>query len=162
MKHKLSLPTRTHDWRSYHNLFLNQVRLNKGLPLSLRFPTLRHNKQWKRHERVLIWKVLTFEELKAGDGRYSQCSSLVAINSFFLKDFANNKMSEQHYAKYLIYLSMLLQEQPLPQEALDHALKGEWKCWREFHISGDLLLIYRIEEQKLELARMGTHSELFG
>jgi len=31
----------------------------------------------------------------------------------FLKDFANHKMSEQHYAKYLIYLSMLLQEQAL-------------------------------------------------
>ncbi len=80
----------------------------------------------------------------------------------FLKDFANHKMSEQHYAKYLVYLSMLLQEQPLPQEALDHALKGEWSGWREFHVSGDLLLIYRIKEQTLELARLGTHSELFG
>ncbi len=79
----------------------------------------------------------------------------------FLKDFANHKMSEQHYAKYLIYLSMLLQEQVLPPEALDHALKGEWSGWREFHISGDLLLIYRINEQTLTLARMGTHSELF-
>ena len=80
----------------------------------------------------------------------------------FLKDFANTKMSEQHYAKYLIYLSMLLQEQPLPKEALDHALKGEWSGWREFHISGDLLLIYRMDEQTLELARLGTHAELFG
>jgi len=80
----------------------------------------------------------------------------------FLKDFANHKMSEQHYAKYLIYLSMLLQEQALPPEACDHALKGEWSGWREFHVSGDLLLIYRINKQTLELARMGTHSELFG
>jgi len=44
----------------------------------------------------------------------------------------------------------------------DHALKGEWNGWREFHVSGDLLLIYRINKQTLELARMGTHSELFG
>lgn len=80
----------------------------------------------------------------------------------FLKDFTNHKMSEQHYAKYLIYLSMLLQEQPLPQEAQDHTLKGSWSEWREFHVSGDLLLIYRIKEQTLELGRLGTHSELFG
>ena len=80
----------------------------------------------------------------------------------FLKDFANHKMSEQHYAKYLVYLSTLLQEMPLPKEAQDHAFKGEWSGWREFHISGDLLLIYRIHKSTLELARMGTHSELFG
>lgn len=71
-------------------------------------------------------------------------------------------MTEQHYAKYLVYLSTLLQEQALLPEACDHALKGEWSGWREFHISGDVLLIYRIKEQTLELARLGTHSELFG
>ncbi|MCF6310386.1 MAG: type II toxin-antitoxin system YafQ family toxin [Sulfurimonas sp.] len=44
-----------------------------------------------------------------------------------------------------MYISLLLNNDELPKEALDHALKGEFKDTREFHISGDLLVIYRIE-----------------
>ncbi len=45
----------------------------------------------------------------------------------------------------------------------DHALKGEWNGYRELHISGDWLLIYRIEEDELQLVltRTGSHDELF-
>jgi len=45
----------------------------------------------------------------------------------------------------------------------DHALKGEYEGYRECHIHGDILLIYRIEGQKLILVLfdIGTHSELF-
>lgn len=79
----------------------------------------------------------------------------------FMKDFASNKMSEQHYAKYLVYLSNLIQEIPLPVDALDHSLKGNWSAFREFHISGDLLLIYKTTDDTLELMRIGTHAQLF-
>lgn len=80
----------------------------------------------------------------------------------YLKDFRNQILSEQHYAKYVVYLSALLQKQSLSPEALDHPLKGEWSSYREFHISGDLLVIYTIRGETLELLRIGTHSELFG
>ena len=45
----------------------------------------------------------------------------------------------------------------------DHALKGEWTGYRELHISGDWLLIYRIEEEQLQLVltRTGSHDDLF-
>lgn len=45
----------------------------------------------------------------------------------------------------------------------DHALKGEWNGYRELHISGDWLLIYRIDEDELQLVltRTGSHDELF-
>ena len=45
----------------------------------------------------------------------------------------------------------------------DHALRGKYEGYRECHIRGDLLLIYRIEKQKLilVLANLGSHSELF-
>ena len=45
----------------------------------------------------------------------------------------------------------------------DHALKGEWEGYRELHISGDWLLIYRINERELQLVltRTGSHDELF-
>lgn len=45
----------------------------------------------------------------------------------------------------------------------DHALKGEWAGYRELHISRDWLLIYRIEEEQLQLVltRTGSHDDLF-
>jgi len=49
----------------------------------------------------------------------------------------------------------------MPQEAKDHSLKGDWVDFREFHISGDLLVIYQIEESVIKLVRIGSHSQLF-
>ena len=68
---------------------------------------------------------------------------------------------DQHFSKYIVYLSRLIEEKPLPEEALDHPLKGEYKDCREFHISGDLLVIYFIADETLNLIRIGTHSQLF-
>jgi len=64
----------------------------------------------------------------------------------YLKDYKKIKFSDKLYTKYVLYVSTLLKEQPLPQEALDHQLKGNMKDYRELHISGDLLIIYKIEE----------------
>lgn len=80
----------------------------------------------------------------------------------FLKEYAKIKMSDSHYAKYLQYLALLLQERPLPSEAKDHPLIGDYENFREFHISGDLLIIYCVEEKILKLTRIGSHSQLFG
>lgn len=79
----------------------------------------------------------------------------------FLKEYAKLKMSDAHYAKYLKYVAMLLQEQSLPKEAKDHPLIGAYQNFREFHISGDLLIIYCIEDDILKLTRIGSHSQLF-
>jgi len=70
-------------------------------------------------------------------------------------------MSNQHYSKYILYLSMLIQEESLPPEAKDHSLLGQYEDTREFHISGDLILIYLTTETELVLIRIGTHSQLF-
>lgn len=45
----------------------------------------------------------------------------------------------------------------------DHDLHGEYNGYRECHVQGDILLIYKIEKQKIVLIlfNIGTHSELF-
>ena len=45
----------------------------------------------------------------------------------------------------------------------DHALAGNYMMFRECHIRPDWLLIYRINDEELELIahRTGTHSDLF-
>ena len=50
----------------------------------------------------------------------------------------------------------------LPEKNKDHALTGNWSGYQECHILSDWLLIYRIFENELQLARTGTHSDLFG
>jgi len=79
----------------------------------------------------------------------------------FAKDLMKVKMSNQHYSKYILYLAKLLNNEILPTEAKDHSLMGEYKDTREFHISGDLILIYFITDMELVLVRIGTHSQLF-
>lgn len=50
----------------------------------------------------------------------------------------------------------------LPQKNQAHNLKGNYKGFSECHIAPDWLLIYRYNGGYLELARTGTHSDLFG
>jgi len=49
----------------------------------------------------------------------------------------------------------------LPKEAKDHQLRGELKDFREFHISGDLVVLYRIDNDIVQLVRIGSYNEIF-
>ena len=79
----------------------------------------------------------------------------------FNKDNLKAKLTDQHYSKFIIYVGKLIANEELPPEALDHPLKGNYQGFREFHISGDKLVIYRVIEDTLYLAKIGTHSQLF-
>ena len=56
---------------------------------------------------------------------------------------------------------LISNEGPLPAEWLDHGLEGDWADHRECHAKGDLLLIYKLQADKVTFVRAGTHSELF-
>jgi mRNA interferase YafQ len=57
----------------------------------------------------------------------------------------------------------LATDQPIDARYRDHDLSGDWAGYRECHIKPDLLLIYRKSDaDTLGLARLGSHSELFG
>jgi len=79
----------------------------------------------------------------------------------FIKDLSKAKMSDKHFTKFIAYLHALSTQQSLPAEAKDHSLSGEWNDFREFHISGDVLVIYQIENKVIKLVRIGAHSQLF-
>ncbi len=42
-----------------------------------------------------------------------------------------------------------------------HKLKGDYNDCMECHITPDLLLIWQVEENTINLIRLGSHSELF-
>ncbi|MDQ1363292.1 MAG: mRNA interferase YafQ [Pseudomonadota bacterium] len=60
-------------------------------------------------------------------------------------------------------LKSLVKDEPLAARHRDHDLSGDWAGYRECHIKPDLLLIYRKSDATtLRLARLGSHSDLFG
>ena len=60
-------------------------------------------------------------------------------------------------------IQLLVDDQVLAPRYRDHDLTGGWAGFRECHIRPDLLLIYRkLGDDILILARLGSHSELFG
>ncbi len=61
-----------------------------------------------------------------------------------------------------VVIKMLVEQVSLNERFRDHALIGDWKGFRECHIQPDWLLIYRIEGDELQLARTGSHAQLFG
>ena len=60
-------------------------------------------------------------------------------------------------------LVALATDQPLDAKDRDHDLSGEFDGYRECHVKADLLLIsHKSDAVALRLARLGSHSELFG
>ncbi len=85
----------------------------------------------------------------------------ISIHKTFTKEVKKAKLNPTNTAKLFMFISLLLNEEELPSESRDHELTGNYKDTKEFHISGDLLVVYRIENSTLELLRIGTHSQLF-
>lgn len=64
-------------------------------------------------------------------------------------------------AKLKAVILLLLDDAPLPAKLKDHPLRGEWSGYRDLHIEPDWLLLYKLTDTELRLARTGTHSDLF-
>lgn len=79
----------------------------------------------------------------------------------YKKDFKRYRNDPVKLTKLLEVFRMLVNEIELPQEYKPHMLKGEYKGCMECHIEGDFLLIW-IDEDIIDLLRIGSHSELFG
>jgi mRNA interferase YafQ len=55
----------------------------------------------------------------------------------------------------------LANNKALEERYRDHPLTGEWNDHRDCHIKPDLILIYRKPDpERLQLVRIGSHSEL--
>jgi len=81
--------------------------------------------------------------------------------SSFKKDYKKLTMQEKEALKTVI--STLAKGDTLEEQYKDHKLIGNCLGCRECHVKPDLLLIYKIDNNILELAlvRTGNHSKLF-
>jgi len=85
----------------------------------------------------------------------------LARSKKFKKSFKKRNFSDDEMLYFNDILYKLVNDIELDQKYKDHQLKGSLKDFRECHIRPDLLLIYRVRDDILELVDIGTHSELF-
>lgn len=83
--------------------------------------------------------------------------------SQYKKDIKRAKKRNYDMEELYAVVSKLANDEPLEEKYRDHSLGGNWSGHRELHIKPDWLLIYRKQDDVLilELARTGTHSDLF-
>ena len=86
----------------------------------------------------------------------------LVVSSAFRTEVKRIKNSKDK-AELKFVLDTLLAEKTLDAKYCDHALSGNYKNYREYHIKPDLLLIYKIEKTELVLyaVHIGSHSDLF-
>lgn len=82
-------------------------------------------------------------------------------SSGFKRDVKRLQKRGKDTRKLARLLTILIEEAPIPLSYRDHPLKGNWSGFRDAHIEPDWLLIYRVVGDELQLARTGSHADIF-
>jgi mRNA interferase YafQ len=87
----------------------------------------------------------------------------VTRSSRFKKDCKLAKKQNKDLGLLVDIIKKLANKENIPSKFRDHKLSGRLKDYRELHLQPDWLLIYKINEanNELQLARLGSHSELY-
>lgn len=88
----------------------------------------------------------------------------VVLSNNFCKDLKLMQKRGMNLELLNNVVSLLENGETLPAKYQDHALIGNYAGFRECHIKGNWLLVYRINNNELFLllSRTGSHSDLFG
>jgi mRNA interferase YafQ len=85
----------------------------------------------------------------------------VLYHGKFKKDLERLVTRGKDVEKLKVLVKLILAGEPIPAKYKPHPLIGQWKGFMDAHVEPDWLLLYRIENDTLHLARTGTHSDLF-
>ena len=87
----------------------------------------------------------------------------IVFSNKFKRDFKRSKKQHRNIAEFEKVLKLLVSGKKLPESYRDHSLTGNYADYRECHIEPDWLLVYKIDNDKIELLlfRLGSHSDLF-
>ncbi len=79
----------------------------------------------------------------------------------FRKDFKRMLKRGADERAFMRIVTLLANDEPLPESCRPHMLSGNWHGYRECHIAPDWLLLYELPDGELILVRTGTHADLF-
>jgi mRNA interferase YafQ len=85
----------------------------------------------------------------------------IELTNAIKKDLKKYKHQKEVLLELQEIIELLARKKSLPAKYRDHNLTGNWIHLRECHVRGDVLLIYKVEDDILFLTRFGSHSELF-
>ena len=90
----------------------------------------------------------------------------VVFSKAFSKNFKkiNNSIGGKKIVQEVkVFLRILAEGDKIPETYRDHQLHGEYVGYRECHIRGDVLLVYKKENNILQITiiDIGSHSYLF-
>ena len=89
----------------------------------------------------------------------------IVIHNNYKKDFklVKRQISSEKWGieKIREVVSILQTADILPPHLDDHTLLGDYKGFRECHIYGDLVIVYKRDDKELYLRRIGRHQDLF-
>lgn len=79
----------------------------------------------------------------------------------FKKSFKKLHLKDNDEAIFINIVAKLLNGIALDKKYKDHFLKGYSEPYKECHLKPDLLLIYKIHNDEVQLIDIGSHSKLF-
>jgi mRNA interferase YafQ len=87
-------------------------------------------------------------------------------NKPFKKDIKLMERRHMNMAGINEIMTLLIEEEPLPERCREHELSGNFKGYTggpigPSHIQGDWVLIYKFGEGVIRFARTGSNSDLF-
>ena len=85
----------------------------------------------------------------------------IHFENTYIKDFKLVKKQGWNLEKIKDIILQLQTCEILDERLNDHSLKGDFKGFRECHIFGDLVVIYKRDKEILTLYRIGRHQDLF-
>lgn len=85
----------------------------------------------------------------------------IHFENTYIKDFKLVKKQGWNLEKIKSVVLQLQTCEILDEKLNDHSLKGDFKGFRECHIFGDLVVIYKRDKEILTLYRIGRHQDLF-
>lgn len=88
---------------------------------------------------------------------------IIVYTSRFKKDYKKAKKQGRNLGLLKDVINKITSNEQLGPKYKDHKLSGSLSRYRELHIQSDWLLLDCLnqEDDKLILARIGSHSELF-
>ena len=82
-------------------------------------------------------------------------------SSQFKRDVKLAQRRGKDMDKLKTLLVLLIEDQPLPAQYLDHPLQGTLRGFRDAHIEPDWLLLYKVDGLIVRFERTGRHTDLF-
>ena len=85
----------------------------------------------------------------------------VVYSNAFHRDLRRMVKRGKDLSKLYAIVELLAKEFPLSTKHSPHPLRGSWKPKWDCHIEPDWVLIYEVTADTVQIARTGSHSDLF-